>query len=129
MKKVSASAPARRVAVVDEAGLLGPARYDYADAFAIDLGQADPRSAEQFARCALEQVPSLVRWTVRIAQRSVLRLRLRPHSSPDNVLGWPIVTAQQRLLQLEAQSPLLGRAVIVGRRSDTGQVTITTFFF
>jgi hypothetical protein len=64
--------------VVAEEPLIGRDRYDYADAFEIRLREPDARSAEQFARCALDQAPWPVRWTVRIAQRNLLRVRLGP---------------------------------------------------
>src|SRR5438034_3845779 len=77
---------ARRVPVVADEPLIGGDRYDYADAFEIRVREPDARTAEQFARCALEQAPWLVRWTVWIAHRHLLRVRLGPRSSPDHVL-------------------------------------------
>src|SRR5438128_9164750 len=85
---------ARRVPVEADELLVGRGRYDYADAFEIRLRNPDTRSAEQFARCALEQLPLPVRWTIRIAHRHALRLRLGPRSSRDHVLGWKILTSQ-----------------------------------
>ena len=124
------SAPrARRIPVVAEEPLIGSDRYDYADAFEIRLPEPDACSAEQFARCALEQAPWPVRWTVRIAQRYLLRLRLGPHSSPDHVFGWKILTSEPDVIHLEAVSPLLGRGVLVGRKVDPTRVVITTYVF
>ena len=120
---------ARRVPVAAEEPLIGGARYDYADAFEIRVREPDARSAEQFARCALEQAPWPVRWTVWIAQRHLLRLRLAPRSSPDHLFGWTIVTSKPDLIQLEAVSPLLGRGVLVARRSDATRALITTYVF
>jgi hypothetical protein len=109
--------------------LVGSGRYDYADAFEIRLGEPDARSAEEFVRCALEQAPWPVRWTVSIVHRYVLRLRLGPRSSPDHVLGWKIVTSTPDVTQLEAVSPLLGRGVIVARRPDPTCAVVTTYLF
>src|SRR5438132_634101 len=117
------SAPrARRVPVEVDELLVGRGRYDYADAFEIRLHTPDAPSAEQFVRCALEQLPLPVRWTIRIVHRHALRLRLGPRSSPDHMLGWKILTAQPDVIHLEAVSPLLGRGVLVGRKVDPNRV-------
>jgi hypothetical protein len=120
---------ARRIPVVADEPLIGSDRYDYADAFGIRLREPDARSAEQFARCALEQAPWRVRWTVRIVQRHLLRLRLGPRSSPDHLLGWKILTSQPDVIHLEAVSPLLGRGAIVARRVDPTCAVVTTYLF
>ena len=108
---------ARRVPVVADEPLIGGDRYDYADALEIRVREPDARTAEQFARCALEQAPWLVRWTVWIAHRHLLRVRLGPRSSPDHVSGWKILTSQPDVIHLEAVSPLLGRGVTWGEES------------
>jgi hypothetical protein len=124
------SAPrARRVSVEPDQGLIGTDRYHYADAFEIRMQEPDPRSAEQWIRCAIEQAPWPVRWTVWIAHRHLLRLRLGPRSSLRHVLGWQIQTSQPDLIHLEAVSPLLGRGVIVGRRVDPACAVVTTFVY
>ena len=120
---------ARRVPVVAEEPLIGSDRYDYADAFEIRVREPDARSAEQFARCALERAPWPVRWTIWIAHRHLLRVRLGPRTSPDHISGWKILTSKPDVIQLEAVSPLLGRGVIVGRRVDPTCTTITTYVF
>lgn len=124
------SAPgARRVPVAAVEPLIGSHRYDYADAFEIRLPESDVRSAEAFARCALEQGPWPVRWTARIAQRHLLRLRLGPRSSAKHVFGWKILASEPDLIHLQAMSPLLGRGVLVGRRVDPTCMRITTYVF
>jgi hypothetical protein len=115
--------------VVADEPLIGGDRYDYADAFEIRVREPDARTAEQFARCALEQAPWPVRWTVWIAHRYLLRMRLGPRSSPDHILGWKILTSQPDVIHLEAVSPLLGRGVLVLRRVDPTCVVITTYVF
>jgi hypothetical protein len=115
--------------VAPDEPLIGGDRYDYADAFESRLLESDARSAEQFARCALEQAPWLVRWTVWNVQRHLLRLRLDPRPSPDHIFGWKIQTSQRDVIHLEAVSPLLGRGVLVGRRPEPTRVVITTYVF
>ena len=118
--------PVERVAVRPGPGLDG---YDYADAFQVHLEPGDRRTAEQFARCGLEQSPRLVRATIRGAQRRVLGLRLGPAAAPGHVLGWPVVRSEPDVVQLETRSPVLGRAVIVGQRAAEGTARISTYLF
>ena len=120
---------ARRVPVPVREPLIGADRYDYADAFEIQLDESDARSAEEFARCALEDAPWLVRGVVWIVHRYLLRLRLGPRSSSDHVFGWKIRTSEPDVLRLEAVSPFLGRGVIMGRRPDPTRRVITTYVF
>ena len=120
---------ARQVPVARNEPLIGDDRYDYADAFEIRIGESDPRTAEQFARCALEEAPWAIRTIVDVAHRQVLRLRLGPRPSPDHVFGWTIVRSEPDLVHLEAESPLLGRGAIVGRRVERTRVVITTYVF
>lgn len=126
--KRQATSRARRRAVVEQppAGTHPP---DYADAFEIEVPASDPRTAEQLARVALEQAPLYLRLTVRGAHRHLLRMRLGPPSSADHVFGWRIVRSEPDTVQLEATSPLLGRAVIVGRRTAPNRTMVTTFVF
>lgn len=120
---------ARRVPVAADEPLIGSNRADYADAFEIRLLEADGRSAEQLARCALEQAPWQVRWVTGVAHRYLLRLRLGPGSSRDHLFGWKILTSQPDVVHLEARSPLLGRGVLVLRRADPTDAVITTYLF
>jgi hypothetical protein len=120
--------PAQRVPVPSDEPLLGGRRYDYADAFTIQVHQRDERSAEQFARYALEHAPRPLQLTVSIAQRKLLRLRLSPSGAPDYLAGWRVVTSEQDVIQLEANSPLLD-AMLVGRRAETSGVTLATYVF
>ncbi len=65
---------------------LGVDPSDYADAFEIRLSATDPRTAEQFARDALENAPRHLRAAVR-AGWGVLGFRLGPRTSPRHVFG------------------------------------------
>lgn len=120
---------ATQVPVASSEPLIGGERYDYADAFEILIPASDPRTAEQIARCALEDAPWAIRTIVDVAHRQVLRLRLGPRPSPDHVFGWTIMTSDPDVVHLEAVSPLLGRGVIVGRRVEPTRVVITTYVF
>lgn len=117
---------ARRVAVAADEPLLRDAGYDYADAFEVRVRDGDPRTAEQFARLALEAAPAAVRWTIWLAHRYLLRFRLAPRSSPDHVLGWTVVTSEPDIVHLAAVSPLL-RGDIVGRRDAPTRAVVTTY--
>jgi hypothetical protein len=114
---------ARRVAVAET--VIGDARFDYADAFEVDL-RDDWRSAEQVFRAGLELAPLPMRWVIVMAHRHLLRLRLGPLSSPGYILGWRILAAEPEVVHLEAAGPLL-RGVLVARRFEPGRAVLTTF--
>jgi hypothetical protein len=115
-------------AVAVQEPLLGNGRPDYADAFEIRTREPDGRTAEQWARAALEQAPWPVRCLVVVAHRYVLRFRLGPLTSPDHVLGWRIVRSEPDVIRPEAESPLV-RAVLVGRRPEPTRTVLTTALF
>jgi len=119
------SSKARQVPV-DEAVPVGFSGYDYADAYEIEIAADDTRSAEQFAREALEQSPAALRRFILLAHRHVLRLQLAPPAAPGHVLGWRIVESTPDLVVLEADSPLT-RAALVGRRIEPTRVRLTSF--
>lgn len=101
------------------------ARADYADAFEISRSQADPRSAEQWARDGFELLPLATRRGLLLVHRWILGFRLGPWASPNHVLGWRIVTSEPELLHLEARSRLMrGRMVW---RLHGERLVMTTF--
>src|SRR4051812_10815148 len=110
-----ARARARRVALAEP--LVASAGIDYADAFEIELAEPDGRSAEEWVRSALEDVPGLVRSTILLVHRHVLRFRLAPPGTPGHLLGWRIVTAEADVFVLETASSFLA-GTLVGRRPD-----------
>jgi hypothetical protein len=118
---------ARRSAVVVPDFLVGSPEFDYADAFEIDLPVAESRSPEQLFRAALDKASWLQHW-VPVVHRHVLRFRLRPRSSADQILGWRIVGSDPQAVHLEALGPLI-RGVIMGRRTPQSTVVFTTFVF
>ena len=103
--------------------------WDYADCFELRVSEPDPRTAEQFARVCLEQAPRVVRGFVRFAHVHLLRFRLAPMSSAQHVLGWDVVVSEPDVVQLEAVSPLLGRGVILGRRTEPTRMDLTTYVY
>ena len=110
--------------MVAEELLLGEGRWDYADAFEVGVSERDRRSAEQWVRYAFEQAPWAVRWTARIAQRDLLRLRLARGSG--HIVGWRIRTSRPDVIHLEAQSPLL-HAAIVARKPEPTCLVVSTY--
>jgi hypothetical protein len=127
--KDRAGVSARRVAVPAHEPLVGDVGYDYADAFELRTPEPDPRTAEQFARAALEGASWPVCGIVRLVHRHLLRFTLAPAGSPQHVLGWTILASEPDLIQLEAVSPLLGRGVLVGRHVEPTRTVLTTYIF
>jgi hypothetical protein len=118
-------AKARRVPIGEPvpAGFPG---YDYADAFEIEIAASDARTAEEFAREALENSPAALRRFIVLAHRFVLGLRLAPLEASGHVLGWRVVESTPDVARLEADSPL-ARAALVGRRIEPTRMRLTTF--
>ena len=117
--------------VGDDPGMLRDAVdevADYSDCFEIELTVPDDRSAEQWARAALEGMPAALRAVVLVAHRHVLRFRLGPLDAADHVLGWRVITSEQDVVRLEADGPLV-RGVLVGRRTSPTTTVLRTFVF
>lgn len=108
--------------------LSGAEAPDYRDAFEVSLDKPDARTAEQWARAALEHAPTAVRWVVLIAHRGVLRLRLGPMSSPEYVLGWKIPACQPDKIELATDGPVM-RGLIVGYRISPTTTQIETLLY
>lgn len=106
----------------------GGGRPEYADAFEIRLPGPDERTAEEWARAALEHAPPALRRTIVAVHRRVLGFPLDPRPAEDRVLGWRIVSSEADSIVLQAESGLL-RGVIVGRRVDSARTLLTTFVF
>jgi hypothetical protein len=107
--------------------LIGAARYDYADCFEIRVAAPEQRSAEQFARAALEGAPWAARMTMLSAWR-LLGFRVDGRSSAARILGWRIVASEPDLVHLEAASALM-RGVVVARTVDPTRIVVSTFVF
>jgi len=93
--RVRATSPASHTAVE-------PSERDFACAYEIAIASGDKRSSEEWARDIWEGAPAPVRWFMIAGWRFVLRLRLGPLHSPDNILGWRIVdrSADETVCQL-----------------------------
>jgi Protein of unknown function (DUF2867) len=114
---------AQRVAVDEEIDPLE--RSDYATAFSVPRRAADERSAEQWARAALEGAPAALRAFVVVGWRYGLGFRLGPRASGDHVLGWRIASNMPDTIVLALQSPLVTARKVV--RVETARVVMTTF--
>lgn len=71
------------------------------------------RSAEQWARAVFEDAPLVLRWIIRVAWQAFLGARLGPRSSPEHVLGMPILRDEPGLLVLDLPSALIGAHNVV----------------
>lgn len=81
------------------------AEPDYADAFEVCARAPDDRSAEQWARNAVERAPWLVRGVVILVHRHVLRFDLGPPRSTDHVLGWRVRRSEPDTVELALMDP------------------------
>lgn len=126
MSETDVQAPrARRREHVNQEPLVDATAYDYADAFEIDLPEAETSAPEQLFRAALGNASWTLRW-VPFVHRHVLRLHLGPRSSRDHLLGWEIIRSDADVVHLEAAGPLI-RGIIVGRRVSPATLVFTTF--
>src|SRR5579875_3626765 len=96
----------RRIAVVRETRATGNSP-NYKDMFEVSIPDTDTRTAEQWVRAIFEDAPRPVRWFLLLGWRGVLGLRLGPRTSPDHILGWPIVTREPDAVCLKLHSTLL----------------------
>jgi hypothetical protein len=99
---------------------------DYSDCFQVETTGPDDRTAEEWARAALEGMPAALRALVLFAHRRVLRFGLGPLDAADHVLGWRVVSSEHDAVRLEAEGPLI-RAVLVGRRTSPTVMVLRTF--
>jgi hypothetical protein len=117
LKRIAAAALAERPRI-------GETAADYTDVFEVPLLDGDVRAAEQMLRDALGAAGSgggMVLWI----HRHVLRFRLGPYSSPDHVIGWPIVRSDHDEMVLTTSGPLM-RGELTLRREDGRRATLTT---
>lgn len=98
---------------------------DYTDVFEAAIPPGDSRTAEQMLRDALGDEPgqagTLVLWT----HRHVLRLRLGPYSSPEHVIGWPIMHSDRDEIVLATDGPLMSGHLTL-RREGGRRAILTT---
>lgn len=110
-------------AVLDERAQTGETAADYVDVFEVPIAAGDLRSAEQMFRDGLRDGPGgdVVLWI----HRHVLRFRLGPISSPDHLIGWPIMHSDPDELVLATRGSLL-RGELTLRRLDGRRAVLTT---
>jgi uncharacterized protein DUF2867 len=117
----------RRIAaaVLAERAPTGETEADYADVFEVPILHGDMRSAEQAFRDALGHKPGALGSLVFWIHRHVLRFRLGPYSSPEYVIGWPIVHSDHDEIVLATGGPLM-HAQLTLRRQDGRRAVLTT---
>jgi hypothetical protein len=103
-------------------GLDTVASPDYVDLFTITTSGATDKSAEEWARTALEDTPS-GRSAPSVWRR--LGLRLGPTPSPDHIQGWKIAARGGEWIRLEVTSWFMTAHAIV--RVDDEQVSLALF--
>jgi len=118
LKRIAATALAERAHT-------GETEADYADVFEVPILPGDLRTAEQAFRDALGDKPGALGSLVFWIHRHVLRFRLGPYSSPEYVIGWPIMHSDHDEIVLATGGPLM-RAQLTLRREDGRRATLTT---
>lgn len=117
LKRIAAAVPAERAQQ-------DAAEADYTDVFEVPIVHGDLRTAEQALRDALGAEPGVLGSLVLWIHRHVLRFRLGPYSSPEYVIGWPIVRSDHDEIELATGGPLM-RGRLTLRRQD-GRAILTT---
>ena len=88
-------------------------RVDYADAFVVPTAEATSRTAEGWARAALEEAPLAVRTSL-LSGWSALGLKMS--RSERSILGWEVRTSTPDLALLGAESHLGLRGRLLFKR-------------
>ena len=98
---------------------------DYVDVFEVPILQGDVRSAEEAFRDALGDKAGTQGGFVLWIHRHVLRFRLGPYSSPEHIIGWPIMHSDHDEIVLATGGPLM-RGQLELRREDGQRAVLTT---
>jgi hypothetical protein len=114
----------KRVARTAERAQTGQTAADYVDVFEVPMLDGDLRSAEEAFRDALGDEPGALGSLVLWIHRHVLGFRLGPYSSPEYIIGWPIIRSDHAELVLETGGPLM-RGQLRLQRHD-GRAVLTT---
>jgi Protein of unknown function (DUF2867) len=108
----------RQVAVPPSARALSTLPHvDYEDAFLVEIGSVQDRTAEQWARAVLEEAPLIMRSTLFWAW-SALGLQLGSTRSDRFVLGWEVRRSTPDVVLLGAGSRLGLRAELLLKRQQ-----------
>ena len=100
-------------------------RIDYADAFLVELACVQERTAEQWARVAVEEAPVGVRQALRSGW-TALGLKLGGAPAEQSVLGWPIRRRTRDFVLLGADSRI-GMAGELLFKREHGALLYATF--
>jgi hypothetical protein len=125
--RVVVRATLRRIASTALAGRpdIGENAADYVDVFEVPVQPHDSRTVEQSFRDALGRTPGVGGAAVLWIHRHILRFRLGPSSSPENLIGWSIVRSDPDEVVLEADGPLMHGELDL-RRHDGRRAVLTT---
>jgi transposase len=93
------------------------AHLDYTDAHLVDLPQAQERSAEAWARSALEESPEALRASLRSGWRA-LGMRVGPLHTQGYVLGWTVRRSTPDVVLLGGTSRLGMQAELLLERHE-----------
>lgn len=97
-------------------------------AYRIPADRARAASAEQWARATWEDLPWALRSFLVIGWRSVLGLKLGRLSSPQTVLGWPIIENHPDTVTVEAKSRLItGQNIVTVKESEVLWTTLVRY--
>jgi hypothetical protein len=107
VRQVALPPPARRLSTLFHA--------DYEDAFLVETGQAESRTAEQWARAILEGAPGIMQSAV-AAGWFALGLRFGSTQSDDRVLGWVVRRSSPDFVLLGASSRIGMPAEVLFKR-------------
>jgi Protein of unknown function (DUF2867) len=118
LKRIAATVRAERAQT-------GETEADYTDVFEVPISHGDSRTAEQTFRDALGDQPGALGSLVLSIHRHVLRLRLGPYSSPEHVIGWPIMHSDHDEIVLATGGPLMCGELTL-RRQDGRRAILTT---
>jgi hypothetical protein len=113
--KVKSTDLVRRITVLDP--LAASARYDYTDAFAVDLPDPDATPPATWLGFALSRVPAVVDWVA-------ARLGFPPGTG-DPLDGWEVRTSGPDVVHLVVDLPLL-HVDLLGRNAAPTRRTLTT---
>jgi hypothetical protein len=106
-------------------GKNGESAADYVDVFEASLADGEGRTAERALRDAVGEEPGAGGNVIVWLHRHVLGLRLGPYSSPEHIIGWPILRSDHDEIVLATGGPLM-HAELTLRRHDGRRAVLTT---
>lgn len=97
--------------------------FDYADAFAVDLPQAELQPAERWVRAGMEDSPALVEWVA-----TVLGLGNRPDPGSPEIAHGTVIESTPDLVEIEWSLPLMD-VVVIGRCPKPASRSLSSFLY